>query len=103
AEQFTWSMVVLLPRADGMHASGLQIRPRARVSATFGTGVSRMPTFPSVELERLPKLSPADLKLLWVNDFYDGPLEAVVEHRGACCLMVLHHHDVSSDNPYKWV
>lgn len=66
-------------------------------------GFLRMPTFPSVQLERLPKLSPSDLRLLWVNDWYDGPLEAVVEHRGARCLMVLHHHDVASDNPYRWV
>lgn len=62
-----------------------------------------MPTFPSVVLERLPKLSPSDLRLLWVNDWYDGPLEAVVEHGGARCLMVLHHHEVASDTPYKWV
>lgn len=62
-----------------------------------------MPTFPSVQLERLPKLSSSDLRLLWVNDWYDGPLEAVVELRGARCLMVLHHHDVASENPYRWV
>ena len=66
-------------------------------------GVLRMPTFPSVQLERLPKLSPTDLRLLWVNDWYDGPLEAMVEHRGARCLMVLHHQDLASDTPYKWV
>lgn len=62
-----------------------------------------MPTFPSVQLERLPKLSPTDLRLLWVNDWYEGPLEAVVELRGARCLMVLHHQDVAAENPYRWV
>lgn len=66
-------------------------------------GAPRMPTFPSVQLERLTKLASSDLRLLWVNDWYDGPLEAVVEHRGASCLMVLHHHDLTSDTPYKWV
>lgn len=62
-----------------------------------------MAAFPSVELDRLPKIAAADLRLLWVNDWYDGPLEAVVEHRGAACLMVLHHQDLASDHPYKWV
>jgi hypothetical protein len=62
-----------------------------------------MPTIPSVQLERLPKLLPTDLRLLWVNDWYDGPLEAVVELRGARCLMVLYAEDVASDNPYTWV
>ena len=62
-----------------------------------------MPTFPSVELRRLPKVAPSDLRLLWVNDWYEGPLEAVVEHAGKPCLMVLHHHDLGSEQPYKWV
>jgi hypothetical protein len=86
-----------------MHSARRQIRLACDVSATFRIGVLRMPTFPSVQLERLQKLSPGDLRLLWVNDWYEGPLEAVVEHRGTRCLMVLHHQDVHSDNPYKWV
>ena len=62
-----------------------------------------MTVFPSVELKRLKKVSPGDLRLLWVNDWYDGPLEAVVDHQGTRCLMVLHHEDLTSDKPYQWV
>jgi hypothetical protein len=62
-----------------------------------------MRNLPSVELSRLPKLASSDLRLLWVNDWYEGPLEAVVEHRGGHGLMVLHQQDLASDSPYKWV
>ena len=62
-----------------------------------------MDKVPSIDLSALPKLAPSDLRLLWVNDWYDGPLEAVVEHRGERCLMVLHHHEISSDKPYQWL
>ncbi len=58
---------------------------------------------PKVELETLTKIAPSDLRLLWVNDWYEGPLEAVVEHGGERCLMVLHHEDDSSDQPYSWL
>jgi hypothetical protein len=44
---------------------------------------------PKVELTALRKLSPGDVRLLWVNDWYEGPLEAMVEHGGERCLMVL--------------
>lgn len=67
------------------------------------TGAIQMPTFPSVELTRVPKVAASELRLLWVNDWYDGPLEAVVEHRGESCLMVLHHQDLASESPYKWL
>ena len=58
----------------------------------------------SVDISSLPKLAPAELKLLWVNDWYDGPLEAVVEHGGERCLMVL-HGDAAPDveRPMQWV
>ena len=36
----------------------------------------------AVDLTALPKMAPTDLRLLWVNDWYDGPLEAVVENAG---------------------
>ncbi len=62
-----------------------------------------MAKVPSVDLSSLSKLAPSDLRLLWVNDWYDGPLEAVVEHRGERCLMVLHNHDFASDKPYEWI
>jgi hypothetical protein len=58
---------------------------------------------PEVELATLKKIAPGDLRLLWVNDWYDCPLEAVVEHDGAPCLMVLHHEDTVSDPPYRWL
>jgi len=58
---------------------------------------------PEVELATLKKIAPSDLELLWVNDWYDGPLEAVVEHAGELCLMVLHHEDASAEQPYCWL
>ena len=62
-----------------------------------------MTKVPEVELATLNKIAPDDLRLLWVNDWYEGPLEAVVEHRGERCLMVLHHEDTGSDQPYAWL
>lgn len=60
---------------------------------------------PDVDLANLPKLVAAELRLLWVNDWYDGPLEAVVEHSGERCLMVLHGEavHVDLDVPMQWV
>ena len=82
-------------------------RARARSSrerkraATLGVGaVTKVPV---VELATLTKIAPGDLRLLWVNDWYDGPLEAVVEHAGEQCLMVLHHEDTGADQPYSWL
>jgi hypothetical protein len=58
----------------------------------------------SVDLTSLPKLAASDLRLLWVNDWYDGPLEAVVEHAGERRLMVLHGGErVDIDKPMQWV
>jgi hypothetical protein len=58
-----------------------------------------------VELDALPKRQATDLRLLWVNDWYDGPLEAVVEHDGERQLMVLHddHAPVDVEKPMRWV
>jgi len=59
---------------------------------------------PEVDLGTLTKIAPSDLRLLWVNDWYDGPLEAVVEHDGKPCLMVLwSESDDETDHPYRWV
>ena len=58
----------------------------------------------AVDLTVLPKLAPTDLRLLWVNDWYDGPLEAVVEYVGERRLMVLHGDDrPDDDTPMRWV
>jgi len=57
-----------------------------------------------VDLAKMPRLAAAELRLLWVNDWYDGPLEAVVEHRGERCLMLLHEADaVDVEQPMHWV
>jgi len=58
-----------------------------------------------VDLASLPKIGADDLKLLWVNDFYDGPLEAVVEQGGVRLLMVLHGEPVppDRDGAMRWV
>lgn len=61
-----------------------------------------MTKVPNVELSALPKVPPADLQLLWVNDWDDGPLEAVVEHAGEPCLMILHDEDANAD-AYRWL
>ncbi len=57
----------------------------------------------AVDLTELPHLAAADLRLLWVNDWYDGPLEAVVEHEGARCLMLLNGPQVDVGQPMQWV
>lgn len=66
-----------------------------------------MPEVSAVDLHALPKLAASDLRLLWVNDWYDGPLEAVVEHAGERCLMVLYGDkgDGTADveRPMQWV
>jgi hypothetical protein len=59
---------------------------------------------PQVELSKLKKIAAADFRLLWVNDWYDGPLEAIVELADEPCLMVLHSEDPTSDkSPYRWL
>jgi hypothetical protein len=63
-----------------------------------------MPEIPAVDLTAQPKLEATELRLLWVNDWYDGPLEAVVEHAGERRLMVLHAEDrVDVEKPMRWV
>jgi hypothetical protein len=62
-----------------------------------------MPDVSTVDLSALPKLSAGSLRLLWVNDWYDGPLEAVAEHEGERCLMVLHSGgQLDSEKPMRW-
>jgi hypothetical protein len=66
-------------------------------------GGRRVRQVPLVELSTLAKIESSELRLLWVNDWYDGPLEAVVEHAGSPCLMVLHNEDAGSERPYTWL
>ena len=56
-----------------------------------------------VDLTDLPRLAAADLRLLWVNDWYDGPVEAAVELDGARCLMLLNAPLEQPDAPMQWV
>ncbi len=60
---------------------------------------------PKVELSALRKLSPSDVRLLWVDDWYEGPLEAMVEHGGERCLMVLFERPVvaTDDDDFRWL
>lgn len=64
-----------------------------------------MPKPSDVVLTALPKLEASDVRLLWVNDWYDGPLEAVVERAGERLLMVLHAmpESRSDDAPWQWL
>jgi hypothetical protein len=62
-------------------------------------------TLPQVDLTTLRKLAPGDVQLWWVNDWYDGPIEAVVELEGERCLMVLVDppNIGTSEGPCRWV
>ena len=57
-----------------------------------------------IDLAGLPHLDADAVRMLWVNDWYDGPIEAVVEVRGAPALMVLHDEDVlGAEGEWRWV
>ena len=59
---------------------------------------------PHVVLTDLPRLAATDVRLLWVNDFYDAPIEAVVEHGGERYLLVLHERPpIDVTKPMHWV
>jgi hypothetical protein len=66
---------------------------------------SRMTEPPVVDLAELRRIAPEEVRLLWVNDWYDGPIEAVVEHEGQRCLMVLHDRRALGDDeqPFRWL
>lgn len=61
-----------------------------------------MPKPSDVVLSALPKLEPSDVRLLWVNDWYDGPLEAVVERAGERLLMVLQSMPEPRADDARW-
>lgn len=66
-----------------------------------------MPKPADITLSALPKLEATDVRLMWVNDWYDGPLEAVVERAGERLLMVLHAmpeaRAAGEDAPWQWL
>ncbi len=57
-----------------------------------------------IDLGSLSELAVEDVRILWINDWYDGPIEAVAEYRGERCLMVVHDPDViTTALPWRWV
>lgn len=57
-----------------------------------------------IDLSTIPELDPSEVTMLWVNDWYDGPIEAMVEHRGERCLMRVHDPEVIGTHaPWRWV
>jgi len=57
-----------------------------------------------IPLATLPELDVSDLRMLWVSDWYDGPLEAIVRYAGRPCRMVIHDPDlIVTDRPWTWV
>lgn len=47
------------------------------------------------DIALLAELDVSDVRILWINDWYDGPIEAVVEYQGGRHLMVV--------QPIGWV
>jgi len=63
-----------------------------------------VPKTSAVDLASVPKLPADTLRLLWVNDFYDRPLEAVVERSGERLLLLLHGDGPPDvDAPIRWL
>ena len=63
-----------------------------------------MSAAPPTDLGTLAALDPGDVRILWINDWYDGPIEAVAEYRGERCLMAVHDPAVvGTDRPWRWV
>lgn len=63
-----------------------------------------MPKLAAVDVSRVPMLPASDVRLLWVNDFYDRPLEAVVERGDERLLMVLSGDaPPATDAPSVWL
>ena len=58
-----------------------------------------------VDLTTLAQIPASAVRLLWVNDWFDGPREAVVEHGGERCLLVPHDPDAVAREvpPYRWL
>jgi hypothetical protein len=60
---------------------------------------------PDLDLTHLCRLAREDVRLLWVNDFWDGPLEGIAEYRGERCLYVVAepHLIGAYDEERRWV
>lgn len=53
---------------------------------------------------QVPRIPPEDVRLLWVNDWYDAPFEAVVEHGGQRCLLRLSDvRALDGELPARWM
>lgn len=51
-----------------------------------------------------PELDAGTVRLLWVNDWYDAPSEAVVEVAGTRCLLRLESIDaLEGDRAARWI
>lgn len=73
---------------------------------TFGVGatVSLVSAGPPINLALLAEIHAGDVRILWINDWYEGPIEAVVEYLGVWHLMVVHDLAViATDLPWRWV
>jgi hypothetical protein len=58
----------------------------------------------NLDLALLPEIDAAEVRLLWVHDWCDGPLEAIVEFRGNRCLLLIHDRGVlGTTEPWRWV
>ena len=52
----------------------------------------------------LPRIEASEVRLLWVNDWYDAPVEAVVDHAGARCLLRLEDPSaLETDRAVRWL
>jgi hypothetical protein len=56
------------------------------------------------DLTALPTLAASELRLLWINDWYDGPIDAVAEYRGERCLFALADPNlIASSRDWVWL
>ncbi|WNG51962.1 hypothetical protein F0U60_53530 [Archangium minus] len=60
---------------------------------------------PDLDLAHLSRLAQEDVRLLWVNDFWDGALEGIAEYQGERCLFVVAepHLVGAHDEMRRWV
>lgn len=58
-----------------------------------------------VDLAGLSQIASDQVRLLWVNDWFDGPREAIVEHGGEHFLLVPHDRQAVAEQvpPYRWL
>ncbi|TQF12896.1 hypothetical protein FJV41_26625 [Myxococcus llanfairpwllgwyngyllgogerychwyrndrobwllllantysiliogogogochensis] len=58
-----------------------------------------------LDLTKLPRLRSEEVKLLWVSNFWDGPLEGMAEYRGERCFYVVAEQELiaARDEMRRWV